>query len=332
MEPMANKLLIVDDDEELRRSLNVTLHQRGFDVDLVDGGLSALKLIEKSFARGLPYGCIVADLKLPDINGLKLMEVIKAKYPGMPVIIISGYGSPDTATAVQVRQGDGYLPKPFLVDDLTATVRRMPQFQIREVPQARAEPIQRSVSAYCLVTIDPRADAAAVFRTLYFMNNVIYCDAVHGNTDVVMLLNAPTAGELERVWREQITAVPGVRAATFNEVVRPELDRALARFLEEYDKQRTFEPLERKRALGPNALSTYLLIDAERGRLADVYARLCLLDGVLFCDAVIGGYDLIALVQTASNAEYQRILNDELKRIDGIVRTMSLTVINILEA
>lgn len=328
---MEKKLLIVDDDAELRRTLNVTLHQRGFDVDLADEGFSALKLIETSFARGLPYGCVVADLKLPDIDGLKLVEVIKAKYPGMPVIVISGYGGPDTATAVLARQGDGFLPKPFLVDDLTATVRSVPQFQYREVPRPRAEPVERSVSAYSLVTIDPRADAVAVFRTLYFMDNVIYCDAVHGNTDAVMLLNAPTASELERVWRERIATVPGVQAATFNPVVKPELNRGLARFIDEYEKQRGFDPLERKRAFGPDALSTYLLIDVERGRLADVHARLCLEDGVLFCDAVAGGYDLIALVQTTSSAEYQRLLSENLKLIDGIVRTKSLTVVNILE-
>lgn len=330
MEPTASKLLIVDDDAELLRSLNVTLHQRGFEVDLTDQGLSALKLIERSIARGLPYGCVVADLKLPDINGLKLIEVIKAKYPEMPVILISGYGGADTEYAVQARHGDGYLPKPFLVDDLTATVRRVPHFQVREVPRPRAEPGHRSVSAYSLVTLAPGADAEAVFRTLYFMDDVIYCDAVHGSADVVMLLNAPTAPELERV-RNRIASIPGVGAATFDEIVKPELDRALAHFLDEYDKQRTFDPLERKRSFGPNALSTYLLIDVESGRLADVYARLCLLDGVLFCDAVVGGYDLIALVQTSSNAEYQRILTEDLKLVDGIVRTISLTVVNILE-
>ncbi len=307
MEPVVNKLLIVDDDAELRRTLNVTLHQRGFDVDLVDEGLSALKLIEKSIARGLPYGCVVADLKLPDIDGLKLVEVIKAKYPAMPVIIISGYASADTAT-----------------------VRRVPLFHVREEPRPRAEPAHRSVSAYSLVTLAPGADAEAVFRTLFFMDDVVYCDAVHGDTDVVMLLNAPTSAELERVANE-IRNVRGVGAATVNEVVKPELDRALARFLEAYDEQRNFDPLERKRALGPNSLSTYLLVDVERGRLADVQTRLSLDDAVLFCDAVAGGYDLIALVQTTSSTEYQRLLSEELKRIDGIVRTLSLAVVNVLE-
>ncbi len=331
MEPTVNKLLIIDDDAELRRTLNITLHQRGFDVDLADEGLSGLKLIDKSVELGLPYGCVVADLKLPDVDGLKLIELIKAKYPGMPVLLISGYGCPDTENAVQIRHGDGYLRKPFGVDDLTARVRSMPQYQIREVPRPRAVPEPRSVSAYSLVTIDPAADAAAVFRTLYFMQNVIYCDAVHGGTDVVMLLNAPTARDLEQVWRQQISTVPGVSSATFNPVTKPEIEKALANFIDEYDKQRAFDPLNRKRALGPNALSTYLLMDVEPGRLPDVYARMSLLDPVLFCDAVGGGYDLIAFVQTSSNAEYQRVLDEELKLIDGVVRTISLPVINILE-
>jgi CheY-like chemotaxis protein/DNA-binding Lrp family transcriptional regulator len=331
MEPVEDKLLIVDDDAELRRTLNVTLHQRGFEADLVDEGLSALDLIEKSVARGHPYRCVVADLKLPDIDGLKLVEVIKAKYPGMPVIAISGYGSPDTEEAVQARKGDGFLPKPFLVDDLTAAVRSVPQLEVRDVPRPRAHVVERSVSGYSLVTIDPGADALAVFRALYFMNNVVYCDAVLGNADAVMLLNAPNASELERAWRDGVMKVPGVKAATFNPVVKAELDSSVARFIDEYEQQRGFDPLKRKRAWGPNALSTYLLIDVERGHLPSVYARLCLDDAVLFCDAVADGYDLIALVQTTSPADYQRLLSEDLKRIDGIVRTMSLRVVNILE-
>jgi CheY-like chemotaxis protein len=327
---MANKLLIVDDDAELRRSLNVTLHQRGFDVDLADEGLSALKLIETSFARGLPYGCIVADVKLPDINGLKLLEMIKAKYPGMPVILITGYATGEVEGSGQMK-GDGFLTKPFLVDDLTATVRSVPQFHPTAPPQPRPDTAPRSVSAYSLVSIDPAADAEGVFRALYFMDCVVYCDAVHGDTDVVMLINAPTPADLERIWRDRILATPGVRAATFNPAVKPELDRGLARFLEEYDRQRAFDPLARKRALGPNAVSTYLLVDVERGRVGDVFTRLSLLDGVLFCDAVTGGYDLVALVQTSSLVENDRVLSEELKAIDGIVRTMSLRVVNVLE-
>jgi CheY-like chemotaxis protein len=331
MEPVANKLLIVEDDAELRRSLNVTLHQRGFEVDLVDEGIPALSLIESSVARGLPYRCVVADLRLPDIDGLKLVEVIKDTYPGMPVIAISGYANADTALAVHERKGDEFLPKPFLVDELTAAVGRVPQLELREVPRPRAEPALRSVSAYSLVTIDPGADALAVFRTLEFMNNVIYCDAVLGNTDAVMLLNAPTARELRVVWRDGVMKVPGVKAATFNPVVKTELDGNVAHFIDEYEKHRGFDPLIRKRALGPNALSAYLLVDVERGRLPGVYARLCLDDAVLFCDAVADGYDLIALVQTTSPAEYQRLLSEDLQRIEGIVRTMSLRVVNILE-
>ena len=87
MDAAATKLLLIDDEAGLRRSLRFGLNQLGYEIDESEEGLPALQLIESSFAAGNPYGYVIADISLPDINGLKLLEVIKSRYPELPVIV-----------------------------------------------------------------------------------------------------------------------------------------------------------------------------------------------------------------------------------------------------
>ncbi|MGC4122966.1 MAG: response regulator [Myxococcales bacterium] len=87
------KVLVIDDEAGLRRSLRFGLSQRGWAMDEVEEGLPALKLIERSYADGAPYQCVVADICLPDINGLKLVEIIESRSRRCP-----SWSSPPTAT------------------------------------------------------------------------------------------------------------------------------------------------------------------------------------------------------------------------------------------
>ena len=112
------KVLIVDDEAGIRHNLHVGLTQHGFSIDDAEDGFSALSQIESSYHKGTLYNFVITDIILPDINGLKLLQVIKSKYPNFPVIIITGYGNEVTPDEVTARNGDGYLAKSFLTDDL----------------------------------------------------------------------------------------------------------------------------------------------------------------------------------------------------------------------
>jgi len=228
------KVLIVDDEAGIRRNLHVGLTQHGFSIDDAEDGLSALAQIESSYHKGTPYSFVITDMVLPDINGLKLLEVIKSKYPKLPVIVITGYGTEVTADEVTARHGDGFLSKPFLADDLADVLGKVVPPKM-DAPQAIAEPaLKTSVSAYALVKVKAGGDVK-VFNKLYFMDNVLYCDAVRNSYDIVLLLNAATPAELDQIIQTKIKTLPEVDEVVYCPVAKPKLEAGIQDFINDYE-------------------------------------------------------------------------------------------------
>ena len=112
---MAGRLLVVDDDAALRRVLEVNLAARGYEVDLAATGELALGL-----ARRRP-DLIVLDLVLPDMDGLEIISYVRT-FSDVPIVVIS-VREAEKATADALSAGaDGYVVKPFGIDDLVARI------------------------------------------------------------------------------------------------------------------------------------------------------------------------------------------------------------------
>jgi CheY-like chemotaxis protein len=321
-------VLIVDDEAGLRRSLHFSLAQRGFVTEEVDEALPALRLIESRANEGKPFQFVIADINLPDINGLKLLEMIKSKYPALPVIVISAYGTEDTGDSVSVKHGDAYLEKPFMIDELTEVMHKIPERRVEAVEAPGAAVEKTSVSAYVMVTLRPDADVMGTFRALYFTEDVVYCDAVHGQYDVVMLLNGASAGEIEQVVR-RIEAMPGVAGAETYAIGTPVIEPAIAEFIKDYEHNLRREQYRAR--LAGTAVSAYLFVEVEKGRFADVFPKLYFMNGVVSCDATRGQYDAVALIQSPSFKGIEKILNEDVRMIDGIVRARSVKIITMYE-
>jgi len=324
------KVLIVDDEAGIRRNLHVGLTQHGFSIDDAEDGLSALSQIESSYHKGTPYSFVITDMVLPDINGLKLLEVIKSKYPNLPVIIISGYGNEITPDEVNARHGDGYLAKPFLVDELTDVLGKVAPPQM-DSPQAIAEPaLKTSVSAYALIKVKEGGDVK-VFNKLYFMDNVLYCDAVRNSYDIVLLLNAATPAELDHIIQTKIKTLPEVDEVVYCPIAKPKLESSIQDFINDYERQNSLSPQGNKPKRVPYPLSAYVLIEVEKSRFNEIYPRLYFLDNVVSCDTTKGKYDLILLIQSATFNEMERLVREKIGSIDGIVRTKLLNIMNLFE-
>jgi CheY-like chemotaxis protein len=321
-------VLIVDDEAGLRHSLRFSLAQRGFMTEEVEEALPALRMIESRFSEGKPYQFVIADINLPDINGLKLLELIKSKYPALPVIIISAYGSEGTGDAVGIKHGDAYLEKPFLVDDLTEVMRHIPERRIEAVELPGAAVEKTSISAYVMVTIRPEADVMGLFRDLYFMDHVVYCDAVRDQYDVVLLLNGASANEIEQMV-DRVKAMPGIAEAETYEIVRPVIEPEIADFIKDYEHHLHRE--SHRARLAGTAVSAYLFVEVEKGRFAQVFPKLYFMNGVVSCDATHGQYDAVVLIQSQTFKGIEQILNEDVRMIDGIVRAHSVKVITMFE-
>jgi DNA-binding Lrp family transcriptional regulator len=254
--------------------------------------------------------------------------MIKSKYPALPVIVISAYGTEGTGDTVNSKHGDAYLEKPFMIDELTAVMHRIPERRVEAVEAPGAAVQKTSVSAYVMVTVRPDADVTSLFRGLYFMDDVVYCDAVHGQYDVVLLLNGTSESEIEQVVR-RIGGLPGVAGAETYPIVRPVIEPEIADFIKDYEHN---VPREHYRArLAGTAVSAYLFVEVEQGRFAEVFPKLYFMNGVVSCDATRGQYDAVVLIQSPNFKGIEKILNEDVRMIDGIVRARSVKIITMYE-
>lgn len=107
------KVLVVDDEVVVANSVRRTLNRRGFRVDEAFSGREALNRILNEM-----YDLVLLDMKMPDTNGLELLPTIKKHRPTLPVVMVTGYASIDTAVEAIQRGASDYVAKPFTPEEL----------------------------------------------------------------------------------------------------------------------------------------------------------------------------------------------------------------------
>ena len=101
-------IYVVDDDEAIRRSLSFLLRTSGFAVELFEGGLPFLKA-----AGALAPGCVLLDVRMPDMDGLEVQRELRARGVMLPVVIMPGHGDVDRAVAAMKAGASDFIEKPF---------------------------------------------------------------------------------------------------------------------------------------------------------------------------------------------------------------------------
>jgi len=112
-------MLIVDDDPEMLSSLKEGLqrYRDTFSVITADSGRKGLKQI-----REKPVSLLITDLKMPDMDGFDLLGRVMESYPDIPVIIMTGYSTPEMKRLAEQGGAVGYIAKPFLVEELARKI------------------------------------------------------------------------------------------------------------------------------------------------------------------------------------------------------------------
>jgi len=116
---VVKKVLIVDDDEEMLLSLEEGLYKydETFSITTAQDGLAAVDALRKS-----AISLVVTDLKMPRMDGFSLLSHIMQHYPEIPVIIITGYSTPEMEKLAREGGAIGYIAKPFMIDDLAKRI------------------------------------------------------------------------------------------------------------------------------------------------------------------------------------------------------------------
>ena len=116
---MIKNVLLVDDDTEMLHALKEGFkkYQESFAVVLAEDGLQALERLKRNL-----ISLVVTDLKMPHMDGFELLAHIMVHYPDIPVIIITGYSTPEMEQLAREGGAVGYIAKPFLIENLARQI------------------------------------------------------------------------------------------------------------------------------------------------------------------------------------------------------------------
>jgi two-component system response regulator AtoC len=137
---MSERVLIVDDDDSLRESLQLVLSAEGFEVVAAPDGATALGRIDDA-----SFDVILCDVRMPGMDGLELLPTLTRRLPGTTVILMSAYGTDDLALEALKRGAYDYLAKPFRPAEAVLTIRKAQERErLRRTNQALRREVQRA--------------------------------------------------------------------------------------------------------------------------------------------------------------------------------------------
>jgi two-component system response regulator AtoC len=134
------KLLIVDDDPGLRKSLGMLLSEDGHEVQAEERASSALERL-----RTEPFDAILCDVRMPEMDGLTFLRAYRERGGGGLVIMMSAYGGEDAAISAMKEGAYDYLPKPFRADEVRLTLRKAEE---RERLRGRVAALEAEVARF----------------------------------------------------------------------------------------------------------------------------------------------------------------------------------------
>jgi len=117
---MVPKMLIIDDEPLMRITLQDSLVGEGYEVVAAETGRKGVDLLRKN-----QWDIIITDLKLPDLEGIEILKEAKSLNPSTEVILITAYGSIDSAVSAMKEGASDYLTKPFSMDELLLIIKRL---------------------------------------------------------------------------------------------------------------------------------------------------------------------------------------------------------------
>jgi len=114
----SGKILVIDDEENIRKTISLTLQHAGYTVDTAENGKQAVEKSQKNF-----YNLALIDIRLPDMEGTQLLTALRETTPRMRKIILTGFPALQNAVTAINKGVDAYLVKPVNTDELLKVIK-----------------------------------------------------------------------------------------------------------------------------------------------------------------------------------------------------------------
>lgn len=330
---MQRRILLIDDEPSLRRSLTIGLNQRGIDVELCENGMSALNKIDLYKKNEVNLDTIVLDIQLPDIDGIKLGRIIKSKYPDTSMIYITGYADKLEETEIDDLKVDAFLEKPFDTDELMEELNKILDRNTKDVKvQTPLEEVAKTAAAYMLIKINEKADFFDVYKKLYAMENVLYCDATRGDVDIFLLVQADTMEDCKSIFENEVKSIEGIKDVEFLPIGVPVLNDNIKDIINSagislYTETANLGAVRDSK----HSVCSYILAEVEREKIQEIYPVLKLSENIVYCDFTNGRYNLIMMVSGSQFSQIDKYIENKLINLNGMIKIKKYPIINIYE-
>ena len=184
--------------------------------------------------------------------------------------------------------------------------------------------VNNAVCSYVLVKIGDREKLVPAVEKLYINDHVLFCDAVDGDYDLVLLVQGESDSELDRFITSQIKGLNGVHAV---EVCRLETPPAA---IIASASESSGEDNPTGRYDGGKAQS-YLFVETDAEHLPEVQRNLTALETVVTCDSARGKYPLIVLLKAAGFDLIRKIIAEKIRILPGVLRVKQSRIIKLFE-
>lgn len=169
---MADKILIVDDDEDLRSELRDFLE----DYEIVEAanGKEALELV----GRANDIGLVILDVKMPGISGLEVLKQLKKTDPELDIIIFTGHSSKEAAIEALKNRADDYIEKPFSAEKIRAAIEKRFDLKHHEAEvtaldmNGKLEKVKRFIQRNCFKKISLKSAAETVCLSPKYLSRI----------------------------------------------------------------------------------------------------------------------------------------------------------------
>jgi two-component system response regulator PilR (NtrC family) len=113
-----SRILVVDNEKSMREMLSIALEKEGYEVETARNGEVAVEMVEKS-----GFDVVITDINMPRSNGIDVLDAVNRVRPETPVIMMTGYASPETAVETMKKGAYDYITKPFNMEDFKLIIR-----------------------------------------------------------------------------------------------------------------------------------------------------------------------------------------------------------------
>lgn len=114
---MKSRILVVDDEESIREFLDIMLRKEGYEVTLAEDGARAADLLKKK-----SFDMVISDLQMPNMTGMELLKHVKDVYPDTVFMLITAFGTTESAVEAMKLGAYDYLTKPFKIDEVRINI------------------------------------------------------------------------------------------------------------------------------------------------------------------------------------------------------------------